>query len=201
MSDTNIRLIVGLGNPGAQYEATRHNVGFWLADQLAGDYKTSFTVEPSFFGLVAKFKTIDGNVYLLKPSTYMNRSGQAVRALAQFYKIAVEEILVLHDELDLPPGQMKLKKGGGHAGHNGLRDIQSQMGSPDFWRLRIGVGHPRTLGLNQQVADYVLHMPRKEDMPLIESGLSRCRVSVAALLKGDKNLASRALAEPKDGDK
>lgn len=197
MSDVNIRLIVGLGNPGPQYEATRHNVGFWLADQLADDLKTSFAVEPNFFGQVAKVKTIDGNLYLLKPSTYMNRSGQAVRALAQFYKIDVEQILVLHDELDIAPGQMKLKKGGGHAGHNGLRDIQAQMGSPDFWRLRIGVGHPRTLGLNQQVADYVLHMPRKEDMPLIETGLTRGRVSVAALLKGDKNLASQALAEPK----
>lgn len=194
MSDLSIRLIVGLGNPGPQYEATRHNVGFWLADQIADDYKTPFSMETSLHGLVAKFRTINGNVYILKPSTYMNRSGQAVRAVAQFYKIAVGEILVLHDELDIPPGEIKLKKGGGHAGHNGLRDIQAQMGSPDFWRLRIGVGHPRTLGLAQQVADYVLHPPRKEDMPLIEASLTRGRVSIEALLKGDKNLASRALA-------
>lgn len=128
----------------------------------------------------------------------MNRSGQAVRAVAQFYKIDVEQILVLHDELDIPPGQIKLKKGGGHAGHNGLRDIQAQMGSPDFWRLRIGVGHPRTMGLSQQVADYVLHPPRKEDMPSLEAALNRGRLSVEALLKGDKNQASRVLAEPKD---
>lgn len=198
MSELNIRLIVGLGNPGAQYEATRHNVGFWLADQLAEDFHTHFSVEASLFGLLAKFKTIEGNVYLLKPTTYMNRSGQAVRAVAQFYKIDVEQILVLHDELDIPPGQIKLKKGGGHAGHNGLRDIQAQMGSPDFWRLRIGVGHPRTMRLSQQVADYVLHPPRKEDMPSLEAALNRGRLSVEALLKGDKNQASRVLAEPKD---
>lgn len=198
MSELNIRLIVGLGNPGAQYEATRHNVGFWLADQLADDFHTQFSVESSLFGLLAKFKTIGGNVYILKPTTYMNRSGQAVRAVAQFYKIDVEQILVLHDELDVPPGQIKLKKGGGHAGHNGLRDIQAQIGSPDFWRLRIGVGHPRTLGLSQQVADYVLHPPRKEDMSLIEAALMRGRLSVEALLKGDKNQASRVLAESKE---
>ncbi|NEN76416.1 aminoacyl-tRNA hydrolase [Pelistega sp. NLN82] len=193
-----IRLIVGLGNPGPQYEATRHNVGFWLADQLAEDVKASFTVESGFFGQLARTKTIEGNLYILKPSTYMNRSGQSVRAVAQFYKIPVEEILVLHDELDIPSGQVKLKRGGGHAGHNGLRDIQAQMGSPDFWRLRIGVGHPRALGLSQQVADYVLHPPRKEDMPLLEEALRRSRVAVSALLKGDKNLASRSLAEPKE---
>ena len=193
-----IRLIVGLGNPGPQYEATRHNVGFWLVDQLADNFKTSFSMETGFSAQVAKFKTMDGNLYLLNPMTYMNRSGQAVRALAQFYKIDVQQILVVHDELDLLPGQVKLKKGGGHAGHNGLRDIQAQMGSPDFLRLRIGIGHPRTMGLNQQVADYVLHMPRKEDMPLIEDSLQRSTQSVQALLKGDYNLASRVLAAPKN---
>ena len=189
-----IRLIVGLGNPGPQYETTRHNVGFWLVDQLADRYHANFTLETGFSGQVAKTKTIDGNLYFLKPMTYMNRSGQSVRALAQFYKIGVEEILVLHDELDLLPGQVKLKKGGGHAGHNGLRDIQAQMGSPDFLRMRIGIGHPRTMGLAQQVADYVLHAPRKEDMPLIEDSLVRATKSVQALLKGDYNLASRELA-------
>ena len=189
-----IRLIVGLGNPGPQYEATRHNAGFWLVDQLADRYHANFTLETGFSGQVAKTKTIDGNLYFLKPMTYMNRSGQSVRALAQFYKIGVEEILVLHDELDLLPGQVKLKKGGGHAGHNGLRDIQAQMGSPDFLRMRIGIGHPRTMGLAQQVADYVLHAPRKEDMPLIEDSLVRATKSVQALLKGDYNLASRELA-------
>lgn len=192
-----IRLIVGLGNPGAQYEATRHNVGFCLVDQLADTFKTSFAMETGFSAQLAKIKTMNGNLYLLKPMTYMNRSGQAVRALAQFYKMDVSEILVVHDELDLLPGQVKLKRGGGHAGHNGLRDIQVQMGSAEFLRLRVGIGHPRTMGLNQQVADYVLHMPRKEDMPLIEAGLERAGKSVQALLEGDYNLASRLLAESK----
>lgn len=192
-----IRLIVGLGNPGAQYEATRHNVGFCLVDQLADTFKTSFAMETGFSAQLAKIKTMNGNLYLLKPMTYMNRSGQAVRALAQFYKMDVSEILVVHDELDLLPGQVKLKRGGGHAGHNGLRDIQAQMGSAEFLRLRVGIGHPRSMGLNQQVADYVLHMPRKEDMPLIEAGLERAGKSVQALLEGDYNLASRLLAESK----
>ncbi len=194
---SSIRLIVGLGNPGAQYELTRHNAGFWLADHLAEDLKTSFKMEAGFFGQLAKAKYQSENIYLLKPATYMNRSGQAVRAVAQFYKIAVEEILVLHDELDLSPGQVKLKKGGGHAGHNGLRDIQAAMGSPNFWRLRMGIGHPRQLGLAQNVADYVLHMPRKEDMPLIEDEIRRCRVIAPLLLQGEFSKASSMLQEAK----
>ena len=112
--------------------------------------------------MVAKARLGADNVLLLKPNTYMNRSGQAVGALARFYKLAPEAVLVLHDELDLMPGQVKLKQGGGHAGHNGLKDIQAALGSPNFWRLRIGIGHPRTLGLAQQVADFVLHPPRRE---------------------------------------
>ena len=143
---TPIRLIVGLGNPGPDYETTRHNAGFWLADHLADDLRASFALEKSFFGMVAKARLGADNVLLLKPNTYMNRSGQAVGALARFYKLAPEAVLVLHDELDLMPGQVKLKQGGGHAGHNGLKDIQAALGSPNFWRLRIGIGHPRTLG-------------------------------------------------------
>ncbi|MDY0272036.1 MAG: aminoacyl-tRNA hydrolase [Advenella sp.] len=192
-----IRLIVGLGNPGGQYEATRHNAGFWLADHIADDLNASFKPESAFFGQVAKAKYQGTNVFLLKPATYMNRSGQAVSALARFYKIEPEEILVLHDELDLPPGQVKLKKGGGHAGHNGLRDIQSALGGPNFWRLRLGIGHPRTMGLAQNVADYVLHMPRKEDMPLIDDEIRRARVIVPLLLQGEFSKASSSLQETK----
>lgn len=192
-----IRLIVGLGNPGKEYEATRHNAGCWLADCVADDLKSRFSPEPNFFGQVANVKTTQGNIYILKPATYMNLSGKAVRAVAQFYKIGVEEILVLHDELDLLPGQVKLKKGGGHAGHNGLRDIQQQLGSAEFWRMRIGIGHPRAMNLNQQVADYVLHRPRKEEVILIENALDRARISVDNLLKGDKHLAARVLVESK----
>ncbi|WP_144630717.1 aminoacyl-tRNA hydrolase [Bordetella genomosp. 13] len=188
-----IRLIVGLGNPGPEYETTRHNAGFWLADQLAGDLRTSFSYEKAFFGDVAKTRKDGENVLLLKPATYMNRSGQAVGALARFYKLAPEQVLVLHDELDLLPGQVKLKQGGGHAGHNGLKDIQAALGSPNFWRIRIGIGHPRTLNLAQQVADFVLHPPRREEMPPIETVLDRCRVAVPAMLDGDFPKATRQL--------
>lgn len=192
MSDP-IRLIVGLGNPGPEYETTRHNAGFWLADHYADDLRASFNFEKSFFGMVAKARRGAENVLLLKPATYMNRSGQAVGAMARFYKLEPSQVLVLHDELDLLPGQVKMKQGGGHAGHNGLRDIQSALGSADFWRLRIGIGHPRTLGLAQQVADFVLHSPRREELTGIESVIDRCRAVLPALLDGELAQATRQL--------
>lgn len=192
MSDP-IRLIVGLGNPGPEYETTRHNAGFWLADHYADDLRASFNFEKAFFGMVAKARRGAENVLLLKPATYMNRSGQAVGAMARFYKLEPSQVLVLHDELDLPPGQVKMKQGGGHAGHNGLRDIQSALGSPDFWRIRIGIGHPRTLGLAQQVADFVLHSPRREELSGIESVIDRCRAVLPALLDGELAQATRQL--------
>jgi PTH1 family peptidyl-tRNA hydrolase len=180
-----IKLIVGLGNPGADYERTRHNAGFWLADAVAEDLRTSFTSEKSFSGLVAKARVQAEQVFLAKPQTYMNRSGLCVGALARFYKLEAQEILVLHDELDLFPGQVKVKQGGGHAGHNGLRDIQSVLGSADFWRLRLGIGHPRTLNLTQEVADFVLHPPRREDQMAIDDCLTRCRAVMPLFLAGD----------------
>lgn len=180
-----IKLIVGLGNPGADYERTRHNAGFWLIDAIAEDLRASFTNEKSFSGLVAKARVQAEQVLLAKPQTYMNRSGQCVGALARFYKLEAQEILVLHDELDLFPGQVKVKQGGGHAGHNGLRDIQSVLGSADFWRLRLGIGHPRTLNLTQEVADFVLHPPRREDQTAIDDCLTRCRAVVPLFLAGD----------------
>ena len=192
MSDP-IRLIVGLGNPGPEYETTRHNAGFWLADHYADDLRASFNFEKSFFGMVAKARRGAENVLLLKPATYMNRSGQAVGAMARFYKLEPSQVLVLHDELDLLPGQVKMKQGGGHAGHNGLRDIQSALGSPDFWRIRIGIGHPRTLGLAQQVADFVLHSPRREELTGIESVIDRCRAVLPAMLDGELAQATRQL--------
>ncbi|MGO3741534.1 aminoacyl-tRNA hydrolase, partial [Kerstersia sp.] len=179
MSAAPIRLIVGLGNPGAEYDRTRHNAGFWLADTYAADLRASFAVEKSFMGEVAKARVDGENVYLAKPITFMNRSGQCVGALARFYKLAPEQVLVLHDELDLLPGQVKIKQGGGHAGHNGLKDIQAALGGPGFWRLRIGIGHPRTLGLAQQVADFVLHPPRREEQDQIDEALARCRPLLA----------------------
>jgi len=190
-----IRLIIGLGNPGPEYETTRHNAGFWLADHLADDLKTSFTLEKGFSAWVAKARFDGEAVILAKPATFMNRSGQAAGALLRFYKLAPEQVLVLHDELDLPPGQVKLKQGGGHAGHNGLRDIQSAFSSPAFWRLRIGIGHPRSLGLAQQVAAFVLNPPRREELKLIEGVIERARNVLPALLRGEFPQAINQLHE------
>lgn len=190
-----IRMIVGLGNPGAEYELTRHNAGFWVADHFADDLKVSFAMEKAFSGWVAKARKDGENIILLKPVTYMNRSGLSVGALSRFYKIAPEEVLVLHDELDLLPGQVKMKQGGGHAGHNGLKDIQAALGSPNFWRVRIGIGHPRSLNLAQQVADFVLHAPRREEQDAIDRVITRCRVALPAFLSGDFALAAKQLQD------
>lgn len=165
---TGIRLIVGLGNPGPQYEDTRHNAGVWFVNALARKLGTSLQTDKRFFGDLAKVKFQGEDVWLLFPTTYMNRSGQAVGALCKFFKIQPSEILVAHDELDMLPGQLKIKKGGGHAGHNGLRDIQAHMGTNDYWRARIGIGHPRTLNLQQGVADFVLHRPSTEQQQEID---------------------------------
>ena len=183
------RLIVGLGNPGAEYEATRHNVGFWLVDQFADKLKATLAPQGKFFGRTARA----GDLWLLQPTTFMNRSGQSVAALANFYKIAPDEILVVHDDLDLSPGGIRLKQGGGHGGHNGLKDIQARLGTPDFWRLRLGIGHPRELNLTQQVADFVLHPPRKEEMPDIEHALARCLLAWPKIAGGDYAGAQRQL--------
>jgi PTH1 family peptidyl-tRNA hydrolase len=194
-----IRLIIGLGNPGPEYEITRHNAGFWLADHLADDLKASFSIEKAFSALVAKARFEGEAVILAKPTTFMNRSGQAAGALMRFYKLVPEQVLVLHDELDLMPGQAKLKQGGGHAGHNGLRDIQAAFGSPDFWRLRVGIGHPRTLGLAQQVAAFVLNAPRRDELKEIEGVIDRCRAIMPALLRGEFVQAISQLHEGNSG--
>ena len=184
-----IKLIVGLGNPGKKYESTRHNAGFWLVERLAAQHRLTLRKEPKFHGLVAKLDTASGHAWLLLPQTWMNESGSAVGAMVQFHKIAIDEILVVHDELDLPPGGAKIKLGGGHAGHNGLRDIIERLGEPDFWRLRIGIGHPRDLAASEQeVVDYVLHAPRKEEHALIDAVIDR-GVAVFDLILAD-NMAS-----------
>ena len=192
MATEPISLVVGLGNPGAQYDRTRHNAGFWLVDRWADKLGARFQAEKSFFGEVAKAKWQGRQIWLLKPSTFMNRSGQSVGALARFYKVPLSSILVAHDELDLLPGQARVKSGGGHAGHNGLRDIQAVMGGPGFWRLRIGIGHPRSLGLMQGVADFVLHPPSSADQDAINRALDRCEQSMPLLLEADM---SRAMAQ------
>jgi PTH1 family peptidyl-tRNA hydrolase len=175
------RLIVGLGNPGAEYENTRHNAGFWFVDQLARELKISLAPQSKFFGLAGRA----GELWLLQPTTFMNRSGQAVAALANFYKISPAEILVVHDELDLPPGGIRLKQGGGNGGHNGLKDIQAKISTADYWRLRLGIGHPRTLGLPHQVADFVLNPPRKDEQADIEQAIHRCLLAWPKLSVGD----------------
>lgn len=189
-----IRLFVGLGNPGPEYEATRHNAGFWWVDAVARKLGASLHAERSYHGLLARVNRprpgVDGPIWLLEPQTYMNRSGQSVAALARFFKIAPEQILVAHDELDLPPGQMKMKLGGGHAGHNGLKDIQAQLGSPDYWRLRLGIGHP---GVKAEVPDYVLRKPAPEHREALEQVIDRSLPALDALLQGDMEAAMRVI--------
>ncbi len=190
---TAIRLIVGLGNPGREHESDRHNAGFWFVDAIARSSGAAFAKEAKFFGDVAKANVSGHAVWLLKPGTYMNRSGRAVAALAGFYRVTPQEILVVHDELDLLPGLSKMKQGGGHAGHNGLRDIQAALGSADFWRLRLGIGHPRTLSLNQDVADFVLHPPRREDQALIDAEIDRALGVVPEMVAGQVPAATMRL--------
>ncbi len=188
-----IALVVGLGNPGPEYDRTRHNAGCWLVDRWAAQLNATFHVEKAFFGELAKARWQSRTIWLLKPTTYMNRSGQSVGALSRFYKIAPSAILVAHDELDLAPGQIRIKHGGGHAGHNGLRDIDRALGGAGFWRLRVGIGHPRTLGLMQGVADFVLHSPSIDDHNKIEAALERCDQAMPILLEAQMTKAMAQL--------
>ena len=182
-----IKLVVGLGNPGREYERTRHNAGFWWVDALARDLGATFKKESKFHSEVAKA----GSVWLLKPMTFMNRSGQAVGALCKFYQIQPAEILVAHDEMDLPAGGLKMKVGGA-AGSNGVKDIVSHIGTRDFWRLRIGVGHPRDMAAKlggdmsrDEVVDYVLHRPDKNDERAIEDAIQRANEAWPMIKEGD----------------
>ncbi len=169
-----MKLVVGLGNPGTKYERTRHNAGFWWGDLIANQERVSFRRESRFQGSAAKVSVASGDTWLLKPETFMNVSGQAVAALAGYYKIAARDILVAHDELDLPAGGIKLKFGGGLSGHNGLKSIAASIGTKDFWRLRIGIGHPRDVTASEQeVVDFVLHAPRVEEQNAIDQAMSR----------------------------
>ena len=169
-----MRLVVGLGNPGGKYEATRHNAGFWWVDLVAHRERATFRRESRFQGSAAKASTRHGDLWLLKPETFMNNSGQAVAALAGYYKIAARDILVAHDELDLAAGGIKLKFGGGLSGHNGLKSIAASIGTQDFWRLRIGIGHPRDNAASErEVVDYVLHAPRVEEQNEIDNAMTR----------------------------
>jgi PTH1 family peptidyl-tRNA hydrolase len=176
-----IKLIVGLGNPGREHETSRHNAGFWWLDEFARTHGANFRENGKFHGLVARIALHGHEIHLLKPQTFMNVSGRAVGALAQFYRIVPQHILVAHDELDLPPGSIKLKLGGGHGGHNGLKDIIAHLGTPDFWRLRIGIGHP---GKRSEVSNYVLNAPRREERVLIDESMQRAHEVIPLIVEG-----------------
>lgn len=184
-----LELIVGLGNPGGKYDKTRHNAGFWFLDRLAAQFGASFRADSKFHGETATIRHGNRLVYLLKPTTFMNNSGRAVAATARFYKLPVDHILIAHDELDLPPGAVKLKRGGGHGGHNGLRDMAA-LGSPDYWRLRLGIGHP---GDKHQVVDYVLKQPGKADHALIDAAIDKSLDVVDLMLAGQMEKAMHKL--------
>jgi PTH1 family peptidyl-tRNA hydrolase len=181
-----IKLLVGLGNPGPEYDATRHNAGFWFVDGAARVLKAPLSMDKSYQGLVARTAFQGQPVWLLEPQTFMNLSGKSVGALARFFKINPDEVLVVHDELDLPPGEAKLKFGGGHAGHNGLRDIHGQLGTGDYWRLRLGIGHP---GIKTEVANWVLKKPPLDHRIAIDQCIDRALTALPALLSGDMTKA------------
>lgn len=185
-----VALIVGLGNPGGQYEQTRHNAGFWFVDAIARAQGETLRNENKFFGEAGKVMIGGQAVWLLKPQTFMNRSGQAVAALANFYKIPQEEILVVHDELDLAPGIARLKKGGGHGGHNGLRDIIAQMGGREFFRLRVGIGHP---GSAKQVSNFVLSRAPSDEERAIEDSIDQALAVLPQIISGDFQKAMNTL--------
>lgn len=185
-----IKLIAGLGNPGSEYEKTRHNAGFWFLDELAWQWKAVFKEEKKFFGQTARAAQPGGDIWLLKPNTFMNRSGQAVAALAQFYKIKPAEILVVHDELDIPAGRIRFKLGGGNGGHNGLKDIQARLGTPDFYRLRLGIDHP---GDRSEVVGYVLNKPSAEDRRAIDEAVAKSIRALPDIMAGEWESVTRFL--------
>jgi peptidyl-tRNA hydrolase, PTH1 family len=181
-----IKLFVGLGNPGAEYDATRHNAGFWLVDALARELKCPLSYDKNYFGMVARTVVAGQTVWLLQPQTFMNLSGKSVGALAKFFKIAPNEILVAHDELDIVPGEAKIKLGGSHAGHNGLRDIHAQLGTDQYWRLRIGIGHP---GVKSEVIHWVLKKPSAEHRDAIAQTIERSVQALPHFLAGNMEKA------------
>jgi len=189
MAGEALKLIVGLGNPGTEYARTRHNAGFQLADELAARHGSTFRSEPRHRAELARTRIGEADLWLLKPMNYMNNSGDAVLSICSFYKIPVEWILVAYDELDFPPGVVRLKQGGGAAGHNGLRDVIAQMGD-GFWRMRIGIGHP---GDRSQVLDYVLGRPPAEEAQLIRSGVQTGADIVPVLLAEGAQVAMNLL--------
>jgi peptidyl-tRNA hydrolase, PTH1 family len=183
------QLIAGLGNPGSEYERTRHNAGFWFLDALARQAGASLRAERGFYGDIARTSIEGETVWLAKPTTFMNRSGQCVAALAKFYKIAPEKILIVHDELDLQPGEVKLKIGGS-AGSNGVKSIEADLGSREFWRLRIGIGHP---GVKSEVVNYVLHKASPEHQSAMDEAIKKALNVLPLLMRGESERAMMQL--------
>jgi peptidyl-tRNA hydrolase, PTH1 family len=189
-----IKLVVGLGNPGDAYEKTRHNAGFWFAEDVAHDIGGALTFEKKFSALVARGVAAFADVRVALPQTFMNLSGTTVASMAKFYEIPSESILIAHDELDLPSGEIKLKFGGGHAGHNGLRDIHAKLGTPNYWRLRVGIGHPRdSASPHKNVADWVLERPRRDEQSAIEEAIERALAVWPHLAAGKTEIAGQQL--------
>ncbi len=185
-----IKLIVGLGNPGKDYQSHRHNVGFWFCDTVANLFAGNFKKKSKFFGDVAQVNIAGLNVRLLKPNTYMNRSGQSIQSVAKFYQLNADEILVVHDELDLNPGTARIKLAGGHGGHNGLRDTIKALDTKNFYRLRLGIGHP---GDKSQVSDFVLHTPNKTELGQIQDALISSLQVIEDVVTGDIDKAMKHL--------
>lgn len=191
-----IHLIVGLGNPGQKYSTTRHNAGFWFLDQLANQFHASFRSETKFKGDVASFDFENRRVWLLRPATFMNLSGESLGPFARFYQIAPVNTLVIHDEIDLPPGTVRIKKGGGHGGNNGLRNIFTHF-SKEFWRMRIGVGHP---GDRDEVISYVTQTPSASDKTLISDSIDQAMETIPKVLQGDMEAAMQILHQKPNKD-
>jgi PTH1 family peptidyl-tRNA hydrolase len=185
-----IQLIVGLANPGSEYAHTRHNAGSWFVNNLADDQNISLRLNPKFHGLHGIAKIDGRDCHLLIPTTYMNLSGQAVQAISSYYKIPPQAILVVHDEIDLPIATVRLKFAGGHGGHNGLRDIANHLSTKDFYRLRVGVGHP---GNSDLVVDYVLSPPKKDERQKIDDALRDAESILPFIMKGDFQKAMQSL--------
>ncbi len=185
-----LKVIVGLGNPGSKYTETRHNAGFWFIEDVAHQYSATFRPDKKFHGEVATVSIAGKDIWLLKPDTFMNLSGRSVQSLLSFYRITAQQLLVAHDEIDLDPGTAKLKTGGGHGGHNGLRDIINQLGTKDFHRLRIGVGHP---GSKDQVVDFVLHNASRDERALIDRDIDDAVAVMPDLASGAYEQAMQTL--------
>jgi len=196
MPSTGLALVVGLGNPGDRYAQTRHNAGFWFVDELARRHGGSFRADKKFHGELARISVAGRDCLLLKPMLFMNRSGLSVASVANFYRLVPAAVMIAHDEIDLPPGTLRIKQGGGHGGHNGLRDILPALGSPDFWRLRIGVGHP---GHRDQVVNYVLARAGAAEQRLLDEAINDAVDAFPLLLAGEIGKAQQTLHSRKSG--